>query len=595
VRSLAERAGIAVEETERVDRGDFDRQKKQRDDLYAVNGLAAMFFERELRDHPNRQFAIDELARRDLKPDHEVVQSFRIGYAPPAWDGLASFLRAQGVSPMVAEGAGLLVPRSSGTGHYDRFRHRLMFSVIDVQGRVIAFSGRALPPTPEMDAEQRQRGAEASAPAKYVNSPESPIYTKGQHLFGLYQARHEIRAKEQAVVVEGNFDCVSLHAKGVTNVVAQLGSAFTIDQGKLLKRFTTTAIFCFDGDEGGRKGIRAARDPAREAGLTARVGVLPEGTDPDELCRTKGVDVFNGIVAQARGMFEYGFDCLLDESFSQADAFEKAKRLDEVRKLLAAEDDPIVRSMGKTYVDKLAGRLDLSRSPDAFRAIEAAVKKALADARPRPVSPLADPRRARVAPKPAGAPERREIVGALIEWPELLDDDDALAVLDLLENNSVLVVRALRASLASKNLDENVVNSSRLGDDVQESASGGRKSLDISSFLAQIPDAIRPFASERLAAPHFSSLSEAKEHLLDNGKKLKRLVLSLESQELAREQHRAAGDWEAEKELAREAEERIRKKHGLSAAPAERPRGLSAETGGQASHDAIEEQDAEND
>ncbi len=147
VRILAERAGVILEEDARAP-SEVDRQKKARDDLYAVNQLAATYFERELRQHAQRAYALDELARRDLVPTwaggaasqtaiDDTIQAFRIGYAPPGWDGLATFLREQGVSPVAAESVGLLVPRSTGSGHYDRFRHRLMFAVVDPQGRVI--------------------------------------------------------------------------------------------------------------------------------------------------------------------------------------------------------------------------------------------------------------------------------------------------------------------------------------------------------------------------------------------------------------------------------------------------------------------------
>jgi DNA primase len=250
VRSLAERAGIAIEE-ERAERTEVDRQKLQRDGLYAVSHLAATYYERQLREHPNRRYAVEELARRALVPSwardgsvdapsvsperqaaiDDAIQAFRIGYAPPGWDGLAVFLRQQGISPLTAEAAGLLVPRA-GTGHYDRFRHRLMFPVLELQqGRVIAFSGRALADLPN--------DKPADKPAKYINSPESPIYTKGATLFGLYQARHSIRQAETSTLVEGNFDVVSLHAHGAANVVAPLGTAFTIDQAKLCSSMQT--------------------------------------------------------------------------------------------------------------------------------------------------------------------------------------------------------------------------------------------------------------------------------------------------------------------------------------------------------------------
>lgn len=559
VRGLAERFGIPIMETERVDRGDVDRQKRQREDLYAVSQLAATFYEEQLRKHLHREHAHAELARRGLQVEDDVVQAFRIGYAPASWDGLTSFLRAQGVSPILAESVGLLVPRSSGQGHYDRFRHRLMFAVMDTQGRVVAFSGRSLATWPA-DAGQPP----PEPPAKYINSPESPIYTKGHLLFGLYQARHAIRSEGRAVLVEGNFDVASLHARGIGNVVAPLGTAFTLDQAKLLKRFATEVVLCFDGDTAGKKATTASRGPLADAGLTAKVATLPPGTDPDDYARNKGADALRDVLARAKGMLEHLIDQALDESFSAADAFERAQRVTQVSQLLASENDPLVRSMAKAYADDLAGRLDMQRSPDAFRALEQTVRRALAQAEreqkalPPGVTQL-DPRRARVAPKPAGSPERREIIAALIEFPELIVDVEIEETLNLLEGPSVLVISALRKALQPTGQIVDVGEGTR----EQEHPAPSRKALDIPEFLAQIPASVAGFARERLADPVFSSREEAKAHLIDNGKKLKRLILSREAVELAREQTRVAGDWETETELAKEAEERVRMKHGL--------------------------------
>ncbi|HWL88479.1 MAG TPA: DNA primase, partial [Polyangiaceae bacterium] len=434
VRALAERAGIAIEEDVR-ERSEVDRQKKQRDDLYGVNQLAATFFERQLHEHPQRQYALDELARRNLVPSwasggaadtpsevDDTLQAFRIGYAPPAWDALANFLKQQGISPMFAEQVGLLVPRSSGTGHYDRFRHRLMFAVVDPQGRVVAFSGRSLPPVP---GESLPAGEK---PAKYINSPESPIYSKGQMLFGIYPSRHAIRAEECAVVVEGNFDCVSLHARGIKNVVAPLGTAFTPEQAKLLKRFASRVVLLFDGDTAGRKATRASRAPLRDAGLSAKVGNLPAGVDPDEFLRTKGVSALQEVLAHARGMLEFLIDGALDATFTAADVHERAARVAEVSQLLAEEDDPLVKMMAKTHAMELAGRIDLRLvdatarhvPEDAFRALEASVRRALAKAGPRPAPVLRrgespeHPRWARLSGRPPGSSARRDLVGVLI-------------------------------------------------------------------------------------------------------------------------------------------------------------------------------------
>ena len=569
VRALAERAGIAIEEERGTPQSaEADRQRKAREDLYAVNGLAATFFEQELRKHEHREYALEELARRGLVPGKdllpnvridEVLQAFRIGYAPGAWDGLTTFLKAQGVSPVAAETVGLLVPRSSGSGYYDRFRHRLMFAVVDAQGRVVAFSGRALrdlPPEGPRPGLVRlgpdAQDPDAHKPPKYINSPESPIYSKGQMLFGIHQARHAIRQEEVAVLVEGNFDVVSLHARGITNVVAPLGTAFTTDQAKLLKRFAPDIIFLFDGDAAGRKAVRLSREAIRAAGLSARVADLPNGIDPDELARTKGKQAVADLLASATGLLEALIQMSLDESFTQADAYEKQARIAFVAKLIAEEDDPMVHAMAKGFTDMIAGRLDIVRSGEgAFRALENGVKQALAkaEAERRKAEAeaglttrhqLSNSNGSRIAPRVPGTEARKEIVSALIEWPVLLDDPEVAEELSLLEGASVQIVAALRRAWNSAD-----------------------KKLDTDAFLAQMEPAIRAFAAERLVNPVTESETQAKVYLLDNANKLKRLLLSQEAAEISRETYRAHGDSEAERELLRESQERLRAKHGL--------------------------------
>ncbi len=558
VRALAERLGIAIEETrDRAQITEADRARKQKDDLYAVNQLAATYYEEQLRSNEHRQYALDELGKRGLVPGtdaktDDALQAFRIGYAPAGWDGLATYLKTHGVSPAAAENVGLLVPRSSGSGYYDRFRHRLMFAVLDPQGRVVAFSGRALRDLPGTQQDQ--------PPPKYINSPESPIYSKGQMLFGIHQARHTIRQEEEAVLVEGNFDVLSLHARGMTNVVAPLGTAFTPEQAKLLKRFAPAVVFLFDGDAAGRKAVRLSREAIRAAGLTARVADLPNGVDPDELSRDKGVAAVQNVVANAKGMLEALIVMALDESFAQADAHERQTRIQYVMKLVTEEDDPVVQAMAKSYSDMIAGRLDIVRAGNgAFEALERAVKAQMqkeaarrAQQQPHPAAPVMTDKQARIAPRPPGLQERRAIVGILIEHPALLDDPDVEGELALLEGVSVMIVAALRRAWRSDG--------------------SGKPSLDTEGFLGQIPEQHRAFAHARLASPETESESAAKGYLLENANKLKRLLLSQEAAQITRETYRAQGDWDTERELLREAADRLRAKHGLSS-----PRGKQGE------------------
>ena len=225
VRRLAERLGIVIEESEEGAGRSHGGSAQPHKDLYEVSAIAAAYFETQLREHAAARVAREELARRELHASAptdaiaDALQLFRVGYAPAGWDNLVAYLQRQGISPMLAEQVGLIVPRKQGSGHYDRFRNRLMFAVTDVQGRVVAFSGRVLP--------DPETGEIDTTTGKYINSPESPIYKKGETVFGLFQARQAIRERDYAVLVEGNFDVVSLHARGLHHVVAPLGTAFT--------------------------------------------------------------------------------------------------------------------------------------------------------------------------------------------------------------------------------------------------------------------------------------------------------------------------------------------------------------------------------
>ncbi len=546
VRALAERAGIPIEEERGAAPTEADRHKKERGALYAAMQMAATWYEEQLRDHPLAPFAVAELARRALTPADEAVKSFRIGYAPGGWDGLTTFFKKQGVSPAVGESVGLLVPRSSGSGYYDRFRHRLMFPVLDTQGRVVAFSGRALPSPPQEDG-----GPAGDPPPKYINSPESSIYVKGATVFGLWQARHAVRQQEKAILVEGNFDVVSLHARGITNVVAPLGTAFTLDQAKLLRRFATSLTLLFDGDAAGRKAVTAALDPAEQAELDADVATLPGGSDPDEFVRTKGTDASAGgisgaealkhVMGQARGLREYLIDTVLDGSFNPENSRELAARVDDVCAIIAGERDPFRRAMLKARADDALGRLDLVRfARDAIGPVQR--KFALAAQTGR-VSFGPRPYEARVKPRPPGQEERKAIVGAILEFPELLDDSSVRGELDLLEGDSARIVAAIAKCTRTN--------------------ASGEKRVDSTEFLAQMNPAIQAFASARLAAPMHETLEEARATVAANSKKLRGTTVAQETRVAVREQHRVAGDWDAGVESLKRMEALAREGKGL--------------------------------
>ncbi len=566
VRALAERAGVEVAETMTdAERREAHAARRSKDDLYAVMNLAATFFEHSLRGgpgmsaHPLSRYARDELARRglplpaegDVGPIADALQAFRIGYAPFGWDGLTSFLRQQGVSPVLGERVGLLAPRSSGSGHYDRFRHRLMFAVTDVMGRVIAFSGRALAdPSP---AELSSLGitgpapqADGAAPAKYINSPESPIYTKGEHLFGLHQARHTVRQRGEAILVEGNFDVVALHARGITSAVAPLGTAFTVAQAKLIKRFAPSVVLLFDGDAAGKKATRAARVPCREAGLAARAAVLPAGMDPDDLARRKGPEAVLHLVKAARGLLEHLIDEALEgESFGGASLPEQLARVRAVAALLAEEDDPSLRMMGKLYADRVSSKLVIAgRSPTDLRQLEGIVNDAVSrpgrGAQGAPAQPVVTREHARSRSQVEEI--RLAILGAVLDFPELLGDPDVEEALTVLDGDVALAVVAAR----HRPIPE--------------------KGLAAAEFLAQIPPSIHSFAAGRLVSPAFEAAHEAKTELLENARKLRRLTLLRENAAVVDQLQRggAMGDVASEEAFLREVQRRALEKHRLS-------------------------------
>lgn len=554
VRSLAERMGIdVIETTNDAERKQIAEAKRRQQDLFDVNAHAAAFFERMLREHALKDFAEAELVRRELVPGTptdavaDALQAFRVGYAPYGWDELAKYLRDAGLSLTAAEQVGLVAPRKSGSGYYDRFRHRLMFAVLDGHGRVIAFSGRTLsePPTERLRPLGLEPSTSSEPPAKYMNSPESPVYKKREAVFGLYQAKQALRTLDRCVLVEGNFDVLSLHARGIKQVVAPLGTAFTVEQARQIRRFTPNVTLLFDPDEAGRRAVRAARDTCREAGLTARVASLPEGVDPDELARRGGAEQLERVLAAATPMIEYLIKELLDRRVEANDAATQAQRVQEVVDLVASEPDPTVRGLAETYADKLAGGLALGH-PEIKTL--AALKRHLSSAMSRPPTPggiaVAPPPRIQ-HPNRARSRDRRdeiglEIMGALLDFPELFEAEEATEAASLLEGDVAAAVAALRQAHEQGVIDPELV-------------------------LAKLAAPIHPFALARTAAPKHERLVDAKAELVGNLRKLESLTWSKERSIEVEELQRAerVGDVEQEDTILRRLRDKARERHGL--------------------------------
>ena len=277
VEELAKRAGVQVPRE-----GGRSEQLVLEGPLDAL-AAAERFYRTQLRSH---QPAIDYLKKRGLGGD--TAKLFGIGFAPESWDALARLFP----DPEYALTAGLLIPRDSG-GAYDRFRNRIMFPIRDTRGRVIAFGGRTL----------------GNDPAKYLNSPETPLFHKGRNLFGLYEAKQSSKADLSfLMVVEGYMDVVMLAHHGIRNAVATLGTATTRDHLSLLFKSTQKVVFCFDGDRAGRSAAWRALEqalPEVHEGRECRFMFLPDGHDPDTLVQEIGADAFRALVEQAMSLSNF--------------------------------------------------------------------------------------------------------------------------------------------------------------------------------------------------------------------------------------------------------------------------------------------------
>jgi DNA primase len=285
VERLAAEAGLQMPKpTERS-----VEQDDQRDRLYRLLEAATLFFEERLRSGSGSE-ARRYIEKRGLA--RETIQAFRLGYAPGSRTALAAHLKAKGFSSEDMIAAGMLISGDDIPEPYDRFRHRVMFPILDLKGRVIAFGGRAL---------------DKDAPAKYLNSPETPLFHKGHVLFNASRARGPAHDKNRIIAVEGYMDVLAFAEAGFGETVAPLGTALTEDQLKLLWRFAPEPVLCFDGDSAGRKAANRAVEvalPWLKPGLSIAFAFLPEGVDPDDLVRQQGASAVADVLAKTRPLVD---------------------------------------------------------------------------------------------------------------------------------------------------------------------------------------------------------------------------------------------------------------------------------------------------
>jgi DNA primase len=343
VRRLAERAKIPLE----FDQNPAEQQSRHlKDELLQIHEQIAQRWHNCLLNESAGQLARDYLAKRGVSND--AIKLFRLGAAPELWDDTVNWAKSKSYDLPLVEKAGLIIRKEETGNFYDRFRGRLMFPICDEQGRVIGFSGRIL------------SGDEKTA--KYVNSPETAIFTKSKVFFGLDKSKRALLDAQSAIVCEGQLDLIACFMAGVQNVVAPQGTAFTDQHARIIKRYVDEVVLCFDSDEAGQNAAVRSLDHLLASGIAVRVAVMPKPHDPDSFIKANGGEAFRQLVAGADGFFDYYLNrlCVQNDAAS-----------DKGRQAILREMAEAVRKTGSAVlVDKHAQKtaLRLGVLPEAVRA-----------------------------------------------------------------------------------------------------------------------------------------------------------------------------------------------------------------------------------
>src|SRR5687768_15494082 len=345
VKAIAAKVGVEIPEQERT----LDEPHRA---LYEAIAFAADYYQRQLWEEPAGERARAYLAGRELT--RAMAERFGLGYAPDAWRSLREAAQKHGITDAVLLEAGLIKASEKTEEPYDRLRDRLIFPIADIGGRWIGFGGRVL--------------GRSENVAKYLNSPETPIYHKGKMFYGLNWSRTAIRRERAALLVEGYMDYVSLAARGVDHVVAGLGTAMTEEQAQVLARYTKQALLLYDSDAAGLKATFRTGDALLRAGIEPLVVSLPTGEDPDSVVRKGGADALSVYLAKAVDVLDRKLQILEERGFF-ADIEGVRRALDRLLPTLRAAADPALKDI---YVDRVAkrtgvGRETLEREPTSDR------------------------------------------------------------------------------------------------------------------------------------------------------------------------------------------------------------------------------------
>ncbi len=468
VRRLAAKAGVPLPQAP------DDPQAREQDRLYRLTSLAKTYFRHCLLDEQVGAAARRYLDERGIPK--EVAERFQLGYAPVGWNGLVRFLANRRAPMDKAAALGLIGERTGRNERsrpgpqqwYDKFRHRLMFPITDVTGRPVGFGGRLLPDP------QRDAGRERPQP-KYINSPESALYKKGSLLYGLFQAKEPIRETGRVLVVEGYTDLISLVQRGLRETVAVLGTALTLEQLRLLKRFSTDIYIFFDGDDAGRRAATRAFPLCVEAGLTGRGVFLPQGEDPDSFGQAQGLEGLEELIDTASPLEEFYFTQHAPPP--EASAFQRAQAAKAAVAVLSPMTDSLARGALLTQV---AQRFGVS---------EEELRRLRPNRTPQRSVPSPDPQRSRPGSPPSSA---------------------ELELIQLM-----LVDRQVVTHICERNLIPAFQEWGEVAADIAQAwQQAVHPSIDIGAFLDRLPKRVADYVSKMLGEEESEERAATQEQLM---------------------------------------------------------------------------------
>lgn len=405
-RELAQRAGVTLPSTSRraEDRGEDSARKKR---FFEINSLVCSLYRERLRSGKGSESARKYVESRGI--DARTVEEFGLGFAPDGWDTVVRFAREKKIGISELEKLGLVAARKDSKGHYDWFRNRIIFPIYGMDGQVLGFGGRAL-------------DEDGGKNPKYMNSSESPVFSKKNVFYGLYNSRSEIRKKRQAVLVEGYMDFIKLYSSGVRNVVATLGTAFTRDHATVLRRFCEEVVIVYDGDAAGISSAVRAGEILLEREVSSKICRIPDGLDPDDYVEKHGAGGFLELLDAAVGVCDFIID----------DAFSKYRE----KKMSSGESVRVLAELVSKTKDPIEKSRALSRITGVFGIRESEI---LSLAR----SSGAGKNRGSLAPSPkvsGGDAVERMILKILLRFPGLVDVAETEKIVDYFENGNLKVI-----------------------------------------------------------------------------------------------------------------------------------------------------------